>query len=150
LTIDPSGRFLFVANTGSNNVSVFHIDPATGALNSVPGSPVVAGSEPRGIAVDPTARFVFVTNAGSLPSISVFGIDASTGRLTAVAGSPFSSTAAVYAAVDASGRFLYAASRDNAEISVFRIGANGALSSSGGPFPAHTQPQSLFLLDVLQ
>ena len=32
LGVDPSGRFLYVANNGSNNVSVMSIDPSDGML----------------------------------------------------------------------------------------------------------------------
>src|SRR4029077_10881632 len=32
ITIDPTGRYLFVSNQGSNNVVVFAIDAATGRL----------------------------------------------------------------------------------------------------------------------
>jgi 6-phosphogluconolactonase (cycloisomerase 2 family) len=37
--VDSSGRFLYVANRDSNNVSAFTIDPSTGALGFVVGSP---------------------------------------------------------------------------------------------------------------
>jgi 6-phosphogluconolactonase len=32
LNVDPTGRFLFSCNTGSNDVTVLAIDPATGRL----------------------------------------------------------------------------------------------------------------------
>ena len=32
--VDPSGRFLLAANQRSNSISVFRIDPATGALTA--------------------------------------------------------------------------------------------------------------------
>src|SRR5205085_12538083 len=44
--VDVSGRFLFVANNANtangNSVSAFTIDPGTGALTAVPGSPFAA------------------------------------------------------------------------------------------------------------
>ena len=33
LSVDFSGKFLYVTNYGSNNVSAFTIDPASGALS---------------------------------------------------------------------------------------------------------------------
>ena len=42
LTVDPNGQFLYVANSGSNSVSAYSIDAATGALTAV-GLPTAAG-----------------------------------------------------------------------------------------------------------
>ena len=96
VVVDPSGTFLFVANgdgggaPGGETVSVFLIDPNTGALTSGPGSPYACDTLPSAIAVDQSGKFVYVAN-GDPPanSISAFAIDTNTGALTAVAGSPF-------------------------------------------------------------
>ena len=47
ITLDPSGKFVYVANSGSDNVSGYIINPATGALTSIGAFP--AGSEPLSI-----------------------------------------------------------------------------------------------------
>src|SRR5215475_15899125 len=39
VTTDPTDQFLFVLNATSNTISVLSIDPNTGALAEVPGSP---------------------------------------------------------------------------------------------------------------
>jgi 6-phosphogluconolactonase (cycloisomerase 2 family) len=53
IAIDPSGKFLYVANGDppANNISAFAIDPGTGALTPVPGSPFAAGANPQSIVV---------------------------------------------------------------------------------------------------
>lgn len=51
VAVDPSGKFAYVTNSSSNNVSAYTINPSTGALTLVPGSPFVAGSFPFGVAV---------------------------------------------------------------------------------------------------
>jgi 6-phosphogluconolactonase (cycloisomerase 2 family) len=43
LAIDGQGKFLFVLNPSSNNVSMFQIDQNTGALTEVPNSPFAEG-----------------------------------------------------------------------------------------------------------
>ena len=48
--VDPEGKFAYVANLGSNNVSAYTIDANTGALTMVAGSPFGAGSKPVGVA----------------------------------------------------------------------------------------------------
>ena len=49
LAMDANGKFLYVANSGSNDVSVFQADPATGAL--VAKTPAPSGLEPNAVVV---------------------------------------------------------------------------------------------------
>lgn len=50
VAIDPSGKFVYVANNGlsgkAGNISAFAINPLSGALTPVQGSPFTAGSNP--------------------------------------------------------------------------------------------------------
>jgi YVTN family beta-propeller protein len=52
IVADPGGQFLYAANETSNDVSVFSVDTATGALTAVSGSPFAAGRGSRAIAID--------------------------------------------------------------------------------------------------
>jgi 6-phosphogluconolactonase len=123
LTTDPSGKFLYTANTTTNDVSALAIDPTTGSLTPVPGSPFAAGNAPEAIVVDPVGRFVFVATSVNAsvstaapvfaPNVAVFTIDSSTGALAPAPASsltvpcPNQSGGASSLAVDASGAFLY-------------------------------------------
>src|SRR5579872_846841 len=88
------GQFLFASNSGSNSVSVFMIDPNTGALTLVPGSPFAVQTRSiffgvGAIAVTPTPDGHFLMAASSADSsITVFSIG-SNGALTPIPGSPF-------------------------------------------------------------
>src|SRR2546422_5527354 len=77
-------RFAYVANYNSGNVSGYAIDPITGALTPVHGSPFPALC-PVSVKVDPTGRFAYVPNfcGGFIDSgsISAYTIDANTGSL---------------------------------------------------------------------
>jgi 6-phosphogluconolactonase (cycloisomerase 2 family) len=88
VTIDSTGKFAIVANSGSDNVSVYEINQSTGELAEVAGSPFLAGDLPRRVTVDPTGKFVFVPNSGS-SNVSVYRLNATTGFLSPVTGSPF-------------------------------------------------------------
>ncbi|MDH5378189.1 MAG: lactonase family protein, partial [Gammaproteobacteria bacterium] len=79
--ITLASRVVYVANAGSDDVSAFRVDPATGALTEV-GTAVAAGTGPTSVTVHPTGRFAYVTNA--IPELRSFSIDAATGALTAV------------------------------------------------------------------
>ena len=92
LAITGGGKFLCVAMLGTANannvISVFSIDPATGALNQVVGSPFPAGQGPFALATDSAGKFLFATNLFE-DSLSAFAVDSNSGALTVVAGSPF-------------------------------------------------------------
>ena len=64
LVVDPTGRFVYVTNQESEDITALAIDPATGALTQLPGSPFLIGAQPITAAADPTGRFfyVFATN----------------------------------------------------------------------------------------
>jgi 6-phosphogluconolactonase len=82
-------QYVFVGDEGSHEVSAFTVDPTTGALTAVPGSPIAAGTDPQALAVlqFAGADTLYVANAGS-NNVSAYTIDSSTGALTEQQGSP--------------------------------------------------------------
>ena len=104
-----SPTFAYVANILSDNVSAFAINPGSGILTPIAGSPFAAGSRPFGVTIDPGGKFVYVTN-GNSNNVSVYAVDLNTGSLNPVSGSPFPAGVGSQLgtpAVDPSGRFLY-------------------------------------------
>lgn len=88
VTITPNGAFVYVANSGSNNVWAYTVNVGTGALTALAGgvgNPFVAGTTPSGITITPNASFVYVANGGS-NNVSAYTLDSGTGALTALAG----------------------------------------------------------------
>jgi 6-phosphogluconolactonase len=93
LAADPNGKFLYVVNAAYTppdlcNVSAYRIDPDSGVLEQLPGSPFTAGVESDFVAVDPRGKFAYVANFGD-GTIGTFAIDAGTGALTQAPNSPF-------------------------------------------------------------
>src|SRR4051794_25550717 len=76
-TVDPSGRFAYVANIKSNNISAYAVDAARGVLRPVAGSPFRAGTHPYSVTIHPSGALAFVANQHS-NDISVYRIDAAT------------------------------------------------------------------------
>jgi DNA-binding beta-propeller fold protein YncE len=139
-SVDPSGRFLYVANQGSGNVSAFRIDAGTGALTPltpIPG-PFPAGTSPSAIGIDPAGKYLYVANSGG---VSAFSIDAN-GALATIPGPFTAGTAPAAIGVDPTGKFVYVANQGSANISAFKIDANGALLPAG-TFGAGTGPRSV-------
>ena len=62
---NTSGAFLYVANSGSTNLSQFQIDSATGVLTPITASVAGTGTDPEFITVDPKGKFIFVINVRS-------------------------------------------------------------------------------------
>jgi len=140
---DPSSTFLYVTNwnsspfnsvaIGSNTVSAYAINPSTGALTEIMGSPFATGIQPISIAVEPTGRFAYVTHASDL-TVEAFSIDPTTGALASVTGSPIQAGSGGQLFVHPSGRFLYVASESG--VWGYSIDATtGALTVvAGSPF----------------
>ena len=70
IAIDPTGKFAYVANGYSKNVSGYAIDASTGTLTPVKGSPFEAGAWPAGVAITPSSKFAYVTNYDYPPESS--------------------------------------------------------------------------------
>jgi YVTN family beta-propeller protein len=139
IAIDPTGKYAYIANSGSNTVSAYTIDATTGAFTAVSGSPFAAGTTPFGVAVDPTGKFLYVSNQGS-NNVSAYTIG-SGGVPTAVSGSPFATGTTPYSvAVDPTGKYLCVSNFGSDNISVYAISSStGTLTEvSGSPFGART------------
>jgi len=140
----PSGRFLYVVNSGSDNVSAYSIDGSSGTLTPVAGSPFAGtGPSPRTAALHPNGRFLYVpgfTSTLTSGSIAGFNIDASTGALTSIPGLPLTFPgAASRISFHPNGNFLYFHIQTgvDAGIHAYAIDATtGALSLvPGSPIP---------------
>jgi 6-phosphogluconolactonase (cycloisomerase 2 family) len=133
------GKFAYVANAITNNVSMYAIDPTTGALTS--RGTIAAGTYPFSTAVDPSGKFAYVANALS-NDVSTYTIDAATGALTST-GAAAAGTLPESVAVDPSGKFAYVADTVGCvvpglgEVSMYTINADGTLALKGtiGPGP---------------
>jgi hypothetical protein len=131
-------EFAYVTNNGDNTISGYTIDPATGALSPIAGSPFPTGAQPTSVAVDPSGQFADVTNSGD-HTVSGYTIDPGTGTLTAIAGSPFAvGMFPTAVAVGPSGRFAYVTAGDLSGYSI--NSATGALTE----IPVHPSRRGIF------
>jgi 6-phosphogluconolactonase (cycloisomerase 2 family) len=86
---EPSGKFLYVANSGSSTISAYRIDNSTGLLTPISGT-FTTGSSPDSLSVSNDGKFLYAANK-SAGTVSIFTIN-SNGSLTA-AGSAITGTA---------------------------------------------------------
>jgi 6-phosphogluconolactonase len=87
IAVSPQGDFVYVSRFFvTNHVSGFAIDPVSGVLEEVPGSPVT-GLAPYSIAIEPSGRFLYVGE--DTGQTSVFSLSRASGALTEIEHSPF-------------------------------------------------------------
>jgi len=85
--VDHSGKFLYVADQQSNQVSGFSISSSTGILTALSTPSISTGVSPVWLAIHPGGQFLYVANNGAA-SISAYTINTTSGVL-GVVGSSF-------------------------------------------------------------
>ena len=131
--------------SGSSGINAWSINPTTGALTPVPGSPFSLGplSLAAGLAADGAANTLYVADAGRIDVLKADSI----GALTPITGSPFTTGTSLFLAIDPQDRFLFAADvTPPGNLLAYTIdAATGALTVvPGSPFPMGTT-STLFL-----
>jgi len=111
ITIDPLGKFAYVANLYSKDVSTYIIDPSTGVLTAL--GKTALGAAAWSITVDPSGRFAYLANSlGN--DVLMYAVDLNTGALTSIGSTvpetgplqtPYAGPVSV--TVDPLGRFAY-------------------------------------------
>ncbi len=151
ITVDPRGKIVYVSDSNADNIAALEINPATGALTPVPGSPFEAQQEgvPTSISIHPAGRFAYVALGGLFQNLiykidSTFTVDPATFIVRVVTGAPefFAGTPFVLnsfsssLAVDATGRFAYALDPIDNNIRGYSVnGQTGQLTAfAGTPF----------------
>jgi 6-phosphogluconolactonase (cycloisomerase 2 family) len=128
IVVDPTGKFAYVANSGSNDISMYTISASTGALTSI--GTIATGAGPVSVTVDPTGKFAYVANSGS-DDISMYTINSTTGALT-FTGSTATDRSPTSIAVHPSGKFAYVTNSALNQVEIYSIdGVTGALTPIG-------------------
>jgi 6-phosphogluconolactonase (cycloisomerase 2 family) len=143
VTTRQYASFLYAANDGSGTISAFKINPSTGFLTHVNGSPFLADGAPGGdysLAITPDSKFLYAT-AETTTVIHIYSIGVN-GSLTEVSGSPFPTGANSQGLkVTANGRFLIVGQGSSNTVAVYAIASTGTLTPvPGSPFPASSAP----------
>ncbi|HKF21114.1 MAG TPA: beta-propeller fold lactonase family protein [Candidatus Angelobacter sp.] len=130
VTAEAKGRFVYVLNVeataggeliGHPGICGFAVDPATGALSRVPGSPIVFPvRNDNNIAVDGSGHFLFEPNLSNT-GFDVYSIDQKTGGLTKTSANSNAPPVGSFVNAAADGRLLFNAGKGMVE--VFSIAA---------------------------
>lgn len=160
ITVDPLGKFVYVANYASNDIAAYSINPSTGVLNALPdvdaGSPgnqltIPSGTNPRAVTFDPSGKFAYAANWYS-NDVSAYTLDDTTGMLTSTGTSvAIPRTAPRAITVGSSGKYAYVTNASDGSVSTYTINAvTGALTSIGTAVAAGTGPHAIATTATIQ
>jgi 6-phosphogluconolactonase (cycloisomerase 2 family) len=128
---------LYYVSSLFDGVAEFQINPTTGALTELAGSPVAnPAHEGLGVRIAPNGKHLYV-NAPDVSEIVAYTINTTTGKLTKVTGSPFKVGGEDdFMDIDATGKFIYTATGNT--VTRFHINSTtGVLTRvPGSPYSA--------------
>ena len=135
---EGTAAVVYVTNSGSNNVSGYTINPSTGGLAPIPGSPFVNLSAPSAIVVSSNGFFAYAANSQA-NNVTAFRLGTDGALLRGESTTATPNPAAVGTtpralAISQDSRFLYVANSGSDSVTVFSIGTAGLLT----PVPATT------------
>jgi 6-phosphogluconolactonase (cycloisomerase 2 family) len=132
LAVDGAGRFLFAAV--NFNIVVFRIDPGTGALTAVTGSPFSPGLTPFALSVASGSNFLLVTDVNA-STVSALPFDPATGALSLQGGGgiALAGISPVDVTATPTGNFVVVANAGTSSVAVFRLDpVTGTLTAAPG------------------
>ena len=139
INVDPTNRFAFVPDLGTDEVATYRINLVLGLLTPADGltAPLASGAGPRHFDFHPGGMYAYAINELD-STVTAFSYDGSTGALAelhTVSTLPDGFDGTNYPAdvhVSPSGRFLYGSNRGHHSIAVFAIDqGSGTLTPLG-------------------
>ena len=152
VAVDPLGKFVYVANSATNNVAAFVINSASAALTCAgsvtgvcpPGAVASAGNAPKALAITKSAtgsEYVFAANSID-STVSGFSIN-SDGTLAAIGTTPTGNNPTSIAAIPGLGTYVYVTNFADSTISGY-LNNSGTLSANGVTvLPAGSEPTAM-------
>jgi 6-phosphogluconolactonase len=138
-TAAPPG-YLFVANSGSNSVSIFSAciqmttacPSANGTLSQISGSPVgSSGTHPVSFIIDPAVDFVYTVDNGSF-QVSQYHYNSATGALTLMSPSAVSTGAnPLSGGITSDGQWVFVPNNGGSSVSSFSLQVAAGTTPTG-------------------
>lgn len=139
------GDNLFVANSGSNNVSIFAacIQASTtcaaqgaapdGTLVQVAASPVAAGLSPGALFVNPVLNFVYAVNRRG-NNVTQYRYSSSTGALTTLSPAAVNAGNSPFGGgITSDGAYVLVSNNNGSSMSIYSVAAGGKLAPATAP-----------------
>ena len=137
VTIDPTDKFVYVANAFDNSVDFFALDKTTGLLT--PGTSLDLSATAlfvSNVIVDPSSKYLYILDSGDPGATtpingSVYAYNIGTnGAIGSAIGTPVPTELNPFGiAIDPTGTLLATDNNESNSISLFTVGAGGALTA---------------------
>ena len=114
-------------------ISLLHLDPRRGAIQSVK---VLPAPSPSWLAVDPNEKFLYAINEidsfgpGKTGSVTAYSLDRSTGNLTQLNAVSSRGKGPAHGSVHPSGKFVFVANYGTGNVAVLPVQADGSLGEA--------------------
>ena len=142
VAMHPTGKFLYLG-TEDNEIWAYAIDPDTGSLTAVEGTPYVTEGYATWVWLQATPDGSYLFGAGQEYGAAL-AIDNVTGGLTEVGLENMSAWFPKSLVIAPTLPFLYTGNWDNNSIGAFKVDSEGAIDNVAGmPFAAGEYPKSL-------
>jgi YVTN family beta-propeller protein len=150
-TAAPPG-YLFVANTGSNNVSIFSAciqvttvcPSANGTLTQIAASPAPAAVGPVSFMINPARDLVYAVDHGSF-QVSEYQYGSATGLLNPLSPATASTGASpLTGGITSDGNWAFVPNNGGSSVSAYAIGAGGQFNTATA-VPLVGQPSALLI-----
>jgi len=128
--------YLFVANTGSNDIGIFSAciqvtaacASANGTLTQITGLPVGAGTHPVSFIVNPARDLVYAVDNGSF-QVSEYQYSSATGVLSALSPATISTGASpLQGGITSNGNWVFVPNNGGSSLSAYGVGSAGQLT----------------------
>jgi 6-phosphogluconolactonase len=129
--------FAYIGNADSNDISVFHVEPANGEIKAVETVPFPGVEKPGSstpLAVSPDRQLLFAGVRSEPYTVFSFAIDGKSGHLTSRGHGPLADSMANIA-TDRTGKFLFSASYGGNKVAMNPIGADGIVGAPSQVIP---------------
>lgn len=155
VTLDPTGRFVLVADKGIDKVMIYQLDATAGKLlpNDPPYGRLHAGAAPRHLAFHPNGRYAYVNGEADM-TLTAFAYDGERGALTEIHhvptlpdGAPRERVSTAQVLVEPSGRFVYVSNRGHHSIAGFAIDQDSGRLTPLGHTPTGGRTPRNFAID---
>ena len=117
------GTNAYLAVPQANAVNAYRVDPNSGNLKGVLGSPFAGGTSPISLAVHPSGKFLYAANQGG-NDISLFTIDSGSGELKEVMPRTMAGINPTSLVMDSGGDLLIVANQTSNNVSVFSVSSS--------------------------
>lgn len=121
---DQSSQYAFVTDNNVNTITSYAM-PFLSSLSSAS-----TGNTPAAVVSEPSGKYVYVANLSD-GTVSAYSLNNATGALTQIGTAVAAAAGTNSLSVSSDGKYLYAVNGGAGNVSIFKIGSTGALTSAG-------------------